>query len=75
MTYVVEIKGLEQTKLWKQYVAIDYGRAIPEKGYKGFKSFLEDITKATRVEGKPTIGYKLYFENDNSYTWFLLRWA
>lgn len=75
MTHTLEIRGLEQTKLWRQYVSIDYGRAVPEKGYKGFKTFLRDITKADRVEGNTNLGFKLYFDDEKSYTWFLLRWS
>ncbi len=61
--------------LWQEYVAIDYGQAVPEKGYTGFESFIKDVTKADRVEGKIGLKFTLYFSDENSYTWFLLKWG
>jgi hypothetical protein len=61
--------------LWQEYVAIDYGRAVPEKGYEGFKSFIKDVTKADRVEGKIGLTFILYFDSEKDYTLFLLKWG
>lgn len=62
-------------KLWDAYVSIDYGRAVPEKGYKGFKTFIEDVTKADSVEGTAKSVTTLCFEDEGKYTWFLLKWS
>jgi hypothetical protein len=75
MTHIVEISAFAQTSLWRQYIAIDYGRAVPEKEYNGFQSFLKDVTNADRVEGTTRLGFKLYFDNEKSYTWYLMRWS
>jgi hypothetical protein len=61
--------------LWQEYVAIDYGRAVPEKGYKGFRTFVKDMTSADRVGGSSRDGFTLYFDSEKSYTWFLLKWG
>lgn len=61
--------------LWQAYSSVDYGKAVPEKGYKGFRTFLEDVTGADKVEGTLVSGFTLYFNNKESYTWFLLRWG
>jgi len=61
--------------LWQEYVDINYGRAVPEKGYKGFKTFIKDVTRADQVDGKIGKGFTLYFDSEKSYTWFLLKWG
>lgn len=71
----VDLPTLDQVSLWKAYIDIDYGRAVPEKGYKGFRTFLEDVTKADCVTGTTKYGFTLYFESKKSYTWFLLKWS
>lgn len=70
-----QLDGYSDNRLWQEYVAIDYGKAVPEKGYKGFRTFVKDVTGADKVEGKSTDGFKLYFDCEKSYTWFLLRWG
>ena len=67
--------SLRKNLLWKEYVAIDYGLAVPEKDYKGFKTFVKDVTGADRVEGRTSKGVILYFDSEKSYTWFLLKWS
>lgn len=62
--------------LWKEYVKIDFGRAVPEKNYKGFASYLMDISKADAVVGRSQDGhYELHFKNEKNYVWFLLKWG
>lgn len=67
--------SLQKNLLWQEYVAIDYGNAVPEKGYKGFKTFIKDVTGAAKVDGRTSKGFTLYFDSEKSYTWFLLRWS
>jgi hypothetical protein len=62
------------TALWNAYVDIDYGRVVPEKGYKGFKTFLEDVTGADLVTGKVMTGFTLHFNDRRKYLLFLLKW-
>jgi hypothetical protein len=62
-------------KLWDAYADIDYGHAVPEKGYKGYKTFLEDVSGAELVEGSSPNRFTLYFKNETDYTWFLLKWG
>ena len=64
----------DNEKLWQEYVAIDYGRSVPEKGYTGFKSFVADVSKA-KVNGTIQAGLTLKFEKEEHLTWFLLRWT
>jgi hypothetical protein len=61
--------------LWQEYVDINYGRAVREKGYKGFSTFIKDVTNAYKVEGRTSKGFTLYFDSEKSYTWFLLKWS
>jgi len=61
-------------KLWMAYVDIEYGRVVPEKKYKGYRTFLVDITRATKIEGNTRNGFDLYFEDEACYTWFMLKW-
>jgi len=61
-------------KLWQEYVAIDYGRAVPKKNYKGFKSFVADVSKA-KVNGTISSGLTLKFEKEEHLTWFVLKWG
>jgi hypothetical protein len=61
--------------LWNAYIDIDYGRSVPEKGYKGFKSFVKDVTRADLVIGTNMKGFKLYFRDEKQYIWFLLKWC
>lgn len=68
--------SLQKNLVWQEYVAIDYGRAVPEKGYKGFKTFIKDVTGAVKVvDSRTSKGFTLYFNNEKSYIWFLLRWG
>jgi len=67
--------SLQKNLLWQEYVAIDYGRAVPEKGNNGFKTFIKDVTGADRVEGNPFKGFTLYFDSEKSYSWYLLKWS
>jgi hypothetical protein len=61
-------------KLWGAYVDIEYGRTVPEKKYKGYRTFLVDVTCATKIEGNTRNGFDLYFEDQSRYTWFMLKW-
>lgn len=61
--------------LWNAFVDIDYGHAVPEKGYKGYRTFLEDVSGAELVEGSLIKSFSLYFKNETDYTWFLLKWG
>lgn len=69
-----DMPGVSQN-LWYAYVAIDYGRAVPEKGYKGYKTFLKDVTGADLVKGPSLRTFTLCFEDEEKYTWFLLKWS
>lgn len=66
--------GISQN-LWNAFVDIDFGLAVPEKGYKGYKTFLEDVSGAELVKGSLPTSFTLYFNNETAYTWFLLKWS
>jgi len=70
-----ELSAFSNCPLWQKYVSIDYGRAVPESGYKGFKTFLKDVTGADRVEGRSSEVFTLYFNNEEKYIWFILKWG
>lgn len=73
--YMFDDLDTTATTLWEAYVDIDYGRSVPEKGYKGFRSFVKDVTGADLVTGTNMKGYKLYFQDEKQYTLFLLKWC
>ena len=60
--------------LWQAYVDIDFGRLVPAKGYKGFSTFLVDITGADSVRSTQ-LGHDLYFHCEKKYTYFLMKWT
>ena len=60
--------------LWQAYVDIDFGRLVPDKGYKGFSTFLTDITGAYHVRSTQE-GHELYFRCAKKYTYFLMKWT
>lgn len=62
-------------KLWDRFVEIDYGRAVPEKGYTGYRTFLEDVTGAEYIKGSLLRDLTLYFKDETAYTCFLLKWS
>ena len=62
------------TNLWDAYVKIDYGRLVPEKRYKGFKTFLKDVTGANLVTGSELGNLTLHFQEEKKYTLFLVKW-
>jgi len=64
----------ENKKLWLEYVAIDYGRAVPEKGYQGFKTFVADVTGA-KVNRTTKSRLTLKFNTAEELTWFLLKYT
>lgn len=72
---MIEYTYNSRGRLWDAYVEIDYGRDYPEKGYKGFRTFLEDVSGADLVTGTNMKGFKLYFQDEKQYTWFLLKWC
>jgi hypothetical protein len=61
-------------KLWQMYVDIDYGKLMPSKLYKGYKTYIADITGAD-VTGSKKEGFELTFNTQKSYTWFLLKYS
>ena len=71
----LDTENVASNSLWEAYVNIDYGKAVPEKGYKGFKTFLEDVTGADLVTGSSMKNITLYFNNEVKYTCFLLKWC
>lgn len=56
------------------YVDIDYGKLMPSKLYKGYKTYIADITGAD-VTGSKKEGFELTFNTQKSYTWFLLKYS
>ena len=58
--------------LWASYVDIRYGRAVPHKEYKGYRTYLKDVTRA-KVNGTVLNGFYLTFRTQKDLTWFLLR--
>lgn len=62
-------------RLWDAYFEMDYGRDYPKKGYKGFRTFLEDVSGADAVHGTIIEGFVLRFQDEKQYTWFLLKWC
>ena len=71
----LDTENVASTSLWEAYVNINYGKAVPEKGYKGFRTFLEDVTGADLVTGSLMKNFTLYFRDEKQYTWFLLKWG
>lgn len=69
-----DLNRLNSDKIWNAYVDIDYGRAVPERGYRGFRTFLEDVSGADGVAGNIRDGFQLHFNNPEAYTWFQLKW-
>jgi hypothetical protein len=51
------------TVLWQDYVAIDYGRKVPEKGYKGFRTYVMDKLGINVVGPSPS-GLAIEFDSD-----------
>lgn len=61
--------------IWNDYVNIDYGNKVPEKGYKGFRTYLADISDADLVRGHTKTGFILTFFDEEKYAMFLMKYA
>jgi len=71
----LDTENVASNSLWEAYVNINYGKAVPEKGYKGFRTFLEDVTGADLVSGSTLNSFTLHFQDESKYTLFLLKWC
>jgi hypothetical protein len=63
-----------QTVLWQDYVAIDYGRKVPEKGYKGFRTYVMDKL-GVNVALAGVVGLTIEFNSDEEYVMFKLQYG
>jgi hypothetical protein len=64
-----------QTVLWQEYVAIDYGRKVPEKGYKGFRTYVMDKLGVIVAAETRTEGLTIEFNSDEEYVMFKLQYG
>lgn len=74
-TFRIDPNGKIGLPIWNDYVNIDYGIKVPEKGYKGFRTYLADISGAEHVRGSTKAGFTLTFLDEEKYAIFLMKYA
>tara|TARA_R110000782_G_scaffold161789_2_gene253759 strand:- start:204 stop:428 length:225 start_codon:yes stop_codon:yes gene_type:complete len=60
--------------LWQGYIDTDYGRKVPEKGYKGFRTYVIDEL-GINVVGPSPFGLAIKFDSDEEYVMFKLQYG
>ena len=73
--FYLDTNGKIGLSIWHDYVDIDYGNKVPEKGYKGFRTYLADISGAELVHGNTKTGFVLTFFDEEKYAMFLMKYA
>jgi hypothetical protein len=63
-----------QHVLWQGYIDTDYGRNVPEKGYKGFRTYVIDELGINVVGPSPS-GLAIEFDSDEEYVMFKLQYG
>ncbi len=72
---IERISGSYVGPLWEAYSEIDYGRLVPEKNYKGFRTFIRDVSGCSRIEGTTLGGFVLEFDNEEDFIVYKLKYG
>lgn len=73
--FYLDSNGEVAFPLWNDYVEIDYGNKVPEKGYRGFRTYLADVTGADHINGNMKTGFFLIFTDEEKYLLFLMKYC